>query len=128
MAGTFKQSGGSKRNPRFGVSFQARDRSRRFWWRVGADRATANAIKRRIDWLEKLRLSGEPLDAETARWLESVPTDLRDKLVAADFIEGRRVAAMKPLTAHLVEYESDLRTTATAGHAAQAAKRLDSRT
>ena len=107
MASVFKE--GKRPNVTHGVSFHDLKRQKRFWHRVGPDRATAKALAERIERLERLRTSGDPLDTSLTQWLERLPTALRDKLVQADLVDGHRAAAGLSVEQHLKDFAKSLR-------------------
>ena len=107
MATVFRE--GKRSSPRFGVSFHDLKGQRRFWYRVGPDKATAKAVARRIDTLKSRRLSDESLRPEMVQWLEQLPTNLRDKLVQAGLVDSQRAAAGQAIDEHLAQFEESLR-------------------
>jgi len=63
---------------------------------------------RKIERLVALKLAGEQPDASLTAWLETVPSELREKLLGAGILSSVRVAAGKPLESHLEDYKSEL--------------------
>ena len=65
------------------------------------DKKTAAAIGRNLERLVRCRVSGEPLDAVTAKWLESVSPKLRATLEKFGLLDAARMAALRPLIEHI---------------------------
>ena len=55
------------------------------------------------------RVSGERPTGDLARWLESLPVSLRDKLASFGILDGQSVAAARPLTEHLDAWRNALK-------------------
>jgi len=66
------------------------------------DKKTAEAIGRNIERLVRCRVSGEPLDPMTSKWLEGVSPKLRTALVKFGLLDAIRMAALRPLTEHVL--------------------------
>jgi len=65
------------------------------------DKKTAEAIGRSIERLVRCRVSGEPLDPVTAKWLEGIGPKLRTALEKFGLLDAARMAALRPLTEHV---------------------------
>jgi len=65
------------------------------------DKKTAAAIGRNLERLVRCRVSGEPLDPVTAKWLESVSPKLRATLEKFGLLDAARMAALRPLVEHI---------------------------
>ena len=115
---------GKRPNQVFWVKFLNRIQGRWLSYSVGPDKGTAEALRRRIEHLERLRLSGDPPNADTTRWLEQLPVRLRDKLVEANLIDGHKAGSLKPLCEHVGDFKADLLTSASTHYAEQTAKRV----
>ncbi len=107
MACVFKR--GKRPDLVYGVSFYTLKRERRFSYSVGPDKVAADVLARRIERLERLRVSGEPLDADMSTWMAGLPNHLRDKLVVADLLHGHKAAAGKSINEHLADFAVSLR-------------------
>ena len=62
-------------------------------------------------WLEKLvaqRVVGDTPSPELAKWLESMPTGLRDRLAKFGLLDSRSVASGKPLKEHVDDFHQFL--------------------
>jgi len=66
------------------------------------DRKTAEAIGRNLERLVRCRVSGEPLDGVTSKWLEGVSPKLRTTLEKFGLLDAARMAAMRPLSEHVL--------------------------
>jgi len=66
-----------------------------------ADRRTAEAVGRHIDRLVRFRVGGEPIDATTSKWLETLNPTLRGVLERVGLVDPTRVAALRPLAEHI---------------------------
>jgi len=66
------------------------------------DKKTAEAIGRSIERLVRCRVSGEPLDPVTAKWLEGISPKLRTTLEKFGLLDAARMAALRPLTEHVL--------------------------
>ncbi len=73
-----------------------------------ADRRATEELGRRVERLAEFRAAGCGLDRELARWLESVPDRVKERLVAWGVLEPSRAAATKPLAQHLADWKAAL--------------------
>ena len=74
-----------------------------------ADRAQTEELGRKAEKLIAARANNEPPDPALQGWLDSMQPRIRDKLVEWDILDPRRVAATRPLTDHLDDFERSLR-------------------
>ena len=72
------------------------------------DKKITEELGRRIEKLVALRVLGNAPDPELARWLESLPNELREKLTKHSLLDSRTVAGGKPLTKHLDDFHASL--------------------
>ena len=70
------------------------------------DRKHAEAIGRNIERLVRCRASGERPDPMLTKWVETCPPGLRARLGRIGLLDTARIAALRPLLAHL-DGESD---------------------
>ncbi|HUU10762.1 MAG TPA: hypothetical protein VM431_09510, partial [Phycisphaerae bacterium] len=68
------------------------------------DKAASQALGRRVARLADCKAAREPLDADLTQWIEGLPGRLRDRLAALNLLDASRVAAAKPLAAHLADW------------------------
>jgi hypothetical protein len=61
------------------------------------DKGATAELRRRIQKLIECCVAGASLDAEMAKWLETIPTDLRCRLLKYGLIDPQSVASAKPL-------------------------------
>ncbi|MCL2701959.1 MAG: tyrosine-type recombinase/integrase, partial [Phycisphaerae bacterium] len=66
------------------------------------DKRTAEAIGRNLERLIRCRVSGEPLDPVTAKWLEGISPKLRTTLEKFGLLDAARMAALRPLVEHVL--------------------------
>jgi len=74
------------------------------------DKKQSEELGRKLEKLVACRANGESPDTTLGRWLESVPARIRDKLAKIGLLEGRTVAAGKPLLEHVRDFEAALST------------------
>jgi integrase len=72
------------------------------------DKKITEELGRRIEKLVALRVMGNAPDPDLARWLESLPNELRDKLTKHSLLDSRTVAGGKPLAEHLDDFHASL--------------------
>ncbi len=72
------------------------------------DKGASRELERKIVRLAALRASAATPDAEMRRWIEGLAPDLRDRLAGMDLLTARQVAALKPLTTLIDEWEEHL--------------------
>ena len=106
MASVFKR--GKRPHVTFWVSFYALRSERRYSYCVGPDRVTAQTLADRIESLERLRISGDPLPPDTEKWVERLPASLLNKIVSADLIDGHKAAAGVTIEQHLEDFAGSL--------------------
>jgi hypothetical protein len=73
-----------------------------------ADKGQTELLGRQIERLVNYRVAGEQPDAQLSRWLEQVPTRLKDRFVSIGLLESARAAAAKPLKEHLGDFRKSL--------------------
>jgi integrase len=82
------------------------------------DKGATGELGRRLAKLVELRSLDDSPGAELARWLEQLPSDLRERLRKIDLLDARTVAGGKPLAEHLADFrESLLHNGTTVAHA-----------
>ena len=72
------------------------------------DERASVELGRKLERIAALRAAGEQPDPTLARWLETLPGKLRDRLAAWDILDSRTVATAKPLSQHLADYKQAL--------------------
>lgn len=71
------------------------------------ERASRVAAQR-IEDMIALKAAKAQLPVDLAAWVESMDTDLRDRLAAAGVLSPAAVAASKPLDEHLADWQAAL--------------------
>ena len=74
-----------------------------------SDKKQTEELGRKIEKLVACRGNNEAPDVALGRWLESLPGRIRDRLGEIGLLDARRVAAGKPLSKHVDEFEKSLR-------------------
>jgi len=69
------------------------------------DRQQSIELTRRVKKLVAWKVSGEMPDADTQRWIETMPDKLRNTLARWDILDARHVAAGKPLADHVADFK-----------------------
>ena len=59
------------------------------------DKEASEALRKQIERLVNFRVAGESLSPESSRWLEGIPTKLRDRLVEIGLLDAEKVAGRK---------------------------------
>ena len=72
------------------------------------DKSLSEALGRKIVKLANYKIAGENLDPQLSRWLEQIPTRLRNRFVEIGLIDNRRAAAGKLLSEHLEDFKQSL--------------------
>jgi hypothetical protein len=75
-------------NGRRRILFVAPDESRKTIRLGKIDRKSAEAIARHVEALLAAKIGGQPVPRDTATWLGSIGTALRDKLAAVGLVEA----------------------------------------
>jgi len=123
---TYKDRAGRKRTAmKWYVEFTDHLSKRR---RLAAftDKKASAEFGRKMDELVAYRVSGERPAGELSRWIGSLPAALRDRLAYIGLLDNRHVAASKPLTEHLEDWQADLQAKGnTKQHVALTAKRAE---
>ncbi|MDQ3329655.1 MAG: tyrosine-type recombinase/integrase, partial [Planctomycetota bacterium] len=73
-----------------------------------ADRQATERLGHKVEDLISLRQRNAPLSAELAEWLEDLPNDIRDRLLAAGLIDRGAIAYTAPLAEHVEAYRGHL--------------------
>ena len=81
---------------------------RRQRWAGLTDKRQTEALAKQIERLVSCRVAGERPDASLMRWLETIPQQLRKKLVKAGLVDSNQAAASKPLKRHIEDWEASL--------------------
>jgi integrase len=105
---TYKDKAGRTREAaKWYVEFRNFDESVR---RVPAftDKKQSEECGRKIEKLVACRANGESPDAAVMRWLESLPSRIRDKLAGIALVSARTLASGKPLATHLDDFKAAL--------------------
>lgn len=72
------------------------------------DKTQSRLLGDQIERLVASRVAGQPPSPELTRWLEHVPSKLRDRLVTIGLLDNTRAAASKPLSKHLDDFAASL--------------------
>lgn len=104
----------------FRTSYRGRDGNRRYtdhWYVELSDhqrttrrlpaftnRAASEELARKLRKLVMWKMAGELPDAGVTQWLATMPDAVREKLAEWGLLDGRRVAAGKPLAEHLGDW------------------------
>ena len=72
------------------------------------DKGQSEALGRQVQRLVNTKVAGEQPDAQLSRWMEGIPSKLRDKFVSIGLLDGSRAAAGKPLARHIDDFEQVL--------------------
>lgn len=92
-----------------------------------SDKGATRELGRKLERLAALRGAGDVPDAELLRWLESVPQELRDRLVKFDLIDGRSNITGKSLADHLADFRANMEhRSRTPAHTSLVVKRIES--
>jgi len=88
------------------------------------DEEATKEIGRNIERLASFRVANLPPDAQLVRWLEQIPTKLRNRLVEVGLLDASRFAATKPLLEHVADFVQSLDLCSKGKHAQQTASKL----
>ena len=72
------------------------------------DKKQSEELGRKIEKLVACRANGDSPDTTMSKWLEAMPGRVRKRLAAIGLLDARRVAAGKPLSNHLGDFEATL--------------------
>jgi integrase len=72
------------------------------------DKGQSEALGRQIQKLINFKVAGETPDAQLSKWLEQIPTKLKNHFVRIGLLDAQRAAGGKPLTEHLKDFEQSL--------------------
>ncbi|MBL4701844.1 MAG: tyrosine-type recombinase/integrase [Phycisphaeraceae bacterium] len=73
-----------------------------------SDKARSMELSRKIERLVFCRITGEQPDPTLNQWLEVLPGPMRDKLGELDLLDGKRLAACKKLSDHLIDFKQSM--------------------
>jgi integrase len=104
---TDKKSGEKRLSEKFYAVFQDQAQIQR---RLPgfADRKATVEVERKVRNLVELRAAGETLPPELARFIETMPPTMRERLAEWGVLDKTRVAAGKPLTQHIEDWRQAL--------------------
>jgi len=88
------------------------------------DEEATKEIGRNIERLASFKVANLPPDAQLVRWLEQIPTKLRNRLVEVGLLDASRFAATKPLLEHVADFVQSLDLCSKGKHAQQTASKL----
>src|SRR5436190_830335 len=83
------------------------------------DKQQTEVLGRKVEKLVEARLNRETPGRALSAWLETLPRRIRETLAGWGIVEGRTVAASKPLTEHLKDFEAALLAKGTSGRHAE---------
>jgi integrase len=72
------------------------------------DESLSEVLGRKIVKLVNYKIAGENLDPQLSRWLEQIPTRLRNRFVEIGLIDNTRASAGKLLDEHLEDFKQSL--------------------
>ena len=72
------------------------------------DKSLSEALGRKIVKLVNYKIAGENLDPQLSRWLEQIPTKLRNRFVEIGLIDNKRATAGELLNKHLEDFKQSL--------------------
>jgi integrase/recombinase XerD len=101
------RDGKQKKTPRFHVTFEDHNQTRRRVIGYTDERAT-ESLGRKLESLAAFRANNDPMPPDLARWLDGIDDDLRTKLIEWRLIDSRASMAAKPLTEHVDDWHDDL--------------------
>jgi hypothetical protein len=104
---TDKKTGENRLTEKFYVVFQDQAQIQR---RLPGfvDRKATVEVERKVRKLVELRAAGETLSPELARFIETMPPAMRERLAEWGVLDKTRVAAGKPLTQHIEDWRQAL--------------------
>ncbi len=73
------------------------------------DKSATLEFGRKLERLSHLRSAGQEVPPELVRWIETLPNQLAQKLGSLGLLESSRLAASRPLSDLLAEWEASLR-------------------
>lgn len=102
------RAGKTRESSKWYVEFKdADDRERRL---PGfTDKAATVELGKRVERLVGFRVMRDELSPELARWLETLPNDLRNRLGKFGLLDAKTVAGKKPLAQHVDDFVASLR-------------------
>jgi len=68
------------------------------------DKRASEEIGRWLDKLVAVRIAHDQPSGDLARWLESLPASMIERLVKLDLLDSRRLAAGQPISEHIADY------------------------
>jgi integrase len=72
------------------------------------DKRATEELGRKLERLVANRVSGRPPDAELARWVEGLPSKLRDRLLKIGLLDSWQAASANGLAGHLLDFKKAL--------------------
>ena len=72
------------------------------------DKGLSAELGRKLEKLVSLRVLNDTPGPELARWLETIPSELRGRLSKIGLLDARTVAGGKPLKEHLEDFKANL--------------------
>ncbi len=73
------------------------------------DKAATVELGKRVERLVGFRVMRDELSPELARWLETIPNDLRKRLGKIGLLDAKTIAGKKPLAQHVDDFVTSLR-------------------
>jgi integrase len=98
---TDRKSGRQVKSSKWYLEFRDQNRILRRWPAFEKKSDTDN-YARHLAELVRCRRAHESPDGALASWIDSLPADWRERLVALELLDARRLAAAKPLLDHLI--------------------------
>lgn len=72
------------------------------------DKKATEDLGRRVESLAAVRMNGDTVPADLAKWLQATSTAIRDRLGKWGLLDARTVANRKPLSVHLDDFHASL--------------------
>ncbi len=69
----------------------------------------SEAFGRQIDKLVVCKMSSDPLSIELMRWLENIPSKMRERFVKIGLLDPSRAASGKPLVQHVEDFRESMK-------------------
>ena len=73
-----------------------------------SDKAATEELGRKVERLAACRANDDPLPADLGRWVETIPSAIRERLAAWRLLEAETIERRKPLAAHLDDFRRHL--------------------
>lgn len=71
-------------------------------------KAQSEEFGRKVERLVACRVAGTPLEPDLIRWVESLPSNVHQRLLKLDLLDARFVGTVKPLADHLKDFKATL--------------------